>query len=279
MPSARDIVVGGTSLVPRNEQSWWQFAPTSRLIDSDALREPEDRGQRRPRAEVVQRQTVSEKVPLTKQAYEYEATEACLRKAGPEFHVSVDRSLGRSLGIEVEHFTDHLLIVMSIGDGLVHDWNLANPDLMMEEQDYICAVNDVSGDVELILDECRLSKPLTLTVRRPLNKPVAPTIRDIEFKISLDRSTGMKLGIDVNHENGPHLYIESIDVGLVSMWNDRHPEREVLPDDRIVEVNSKRGTVDVLLEECMKNIMLEMTILRTVLTEDATPLNDVDQAQ
>merc|ERR1711924_532003 len=84
--------------------------------------------------------------------------------------------------------------------------------------------------------------------RRPTNKPVAPSIRDVTFNISLDKSTGMKLGIDVNHENGPHLYIESIDAGLVALWNEQHPEQEVLPDDRIVEVNSKKGNVDLLLE-------------------------------
>lgn len=268
MPSARDIVIGGSALVPRNEQSWFQFAPTSRLIDNDTL---EQTPKPRPRAEVLQKQkhTSHERVPLKSPTYECDVTENCLNNSGPEFHITVDRSEGNSLGIEVEHFTDHLLIVMNIGEGLVKEWNLSNPSCALEEQDYICAANEVSGDVELILDECRLSKPLRLTVRRPKSKPVAPSIRDEQFQICLDKTTGMKLGIDVNHENGPHLYIESIDVGLVALWNEQHPEQEVLPDDRIIEVNSKKGDVDLLLQECTKNIVLNVTISRTVLVEEA----------
>jgi len=91
---------------------------------------------------------------------------------------------------------------------------------------------------------------------------------ETEFKISLDKQEGSKLGIDVNHEDGKELFIESIDEGLVKTWNDEHPETQVHIEDRIIEVNGVKGDVKRLLEACMKNEMLEMTLIRSELQEE-----------
>jgi hypothetical protein len=193
---------------------------------------------------------------------ENEATKIALSDAGPEFHIEVNRSEGGPLGIEVEPCTECLLQIMSIGKGLVQEWNDANPEEAVEEQDYICAANSIYGDTDLLLDECRATKPLKLTLRRPFNKVCPPPMSETTFQISVDKQDGKKLGIDVNHEHGGELFIESIDDGLIADWNRDNPDSMVLPEDRIVEVNSKKGDVQLLLNECMKNIVLDMTILR-----------------
>lgn len=90
---------------------------------------------------------------------------------------------------------------------------------------------------------------------------------DVEYKITLDKRDGDKLGIDVNHEDGSELFIESIDPGLVETWNIQNPDREVAVEDRIIEVNGVRGDVTQLLAECTQNTTLEITLLRCELRE------------
>lgn len=138
----------------------------------------------------------------------------------------------------------------------------------MEEQDVIVGANDASGDVEKILGECRKKKPLRLSVRRPTIKPKKLQTVELQYKISLDKSKGAKLGIDVNHEEGKELFIESIEEGLVNKWNKEHPEQQVLVEDRIIEVNGVSGDVKLLLNECMKDEVLEMKLIHTEIQEE-----------
>lgn len=274
MPSARDIMMptgGGACLVPRSEPAaasqWWSSgtgtkeAGYSRSAPAKHL----------PRSEVLKRNSFPP-TPVVDDAksserLEAEATDMLVSNCGPEFFIEVDRTSGQSLGIEVEHYTDRVLIVMTINEGLIQDWNTANPEQMLEEQDLIVGANGVTGDVESILAECRAAKELKLSVRRPAFKIKKIATVDFEYKITLDKTQGAKLGIDVNHEDGKELFIESIDEGLITTWNEENPDKQVLIEDRIVEVNGLRGDVKDLLNECMKDVVLEMSLMRTELKE------------
>jgi len=289
MPSAREFVMpaGSASLVPAQQsqrsggwENWWN--------GGDSAAEPENQGYSsssaarstpkkdsykkastfKPRSEVLRRAPAPapEYNPLT-DCLAREASDLLVSDCGPPFDVLVDRTDGRSLGIEVEHYSERVLTVMTINEGIVQDWNDANPGLRLEPHDVIVAVNDVTGDVELILDECRKPAPLRLTARRPASKAKKVTAVDVEYKITLDKRDGDKLGIDVNHEDGSELFIESIDPGLVETWNIQNPDREVAVEDRIIEVNGVRGDVTQLLAECTQNTTLEITLLRCELRE------------
>lgn len=84
----------------------------------------------------------------------------------------------------------------------------------------------------------------------------------VEFSITLDKSDGMKLGIDVDHQDGVTLLIEAVSGGLMEAWNNNHPDSRVRQGDRIVEVNALRNDVLALVDECKKNQPLKMKIRR-----------------
>lgn len=260
---------GGGFLMPRSEQGYFGAGVTE-LQEAPVRSKP---SKPLPRSEVLNRS----KCPLPAFAQgrlddslreDVEADEETIASTcGPEFFITVDRSEGRNLGIEVEHYTDRVLIVMSIAEGLIQDWNSGNPDQHVEDQDLIVGANDVTGNVERILSECKKNELLKLALRRPAFKAKRKITVDVEYRITLDKTQGARLGIDVNHEDGKELSIESIEEGLVEMWNKEHPDKEVLPEDRIIEVNGVRGEVSLLLQECKQNIMLEVTLVRSELRE------------
>eukprot|EP00747_Dinoflagellata_sp_TGD_P179693 gnl/TRDRNA2_/TRDRNA2_30909_c0_seq1.p1 gnl/TRDRNA2_/TRDRNA2_30909_c0~~gnl/TRDRNA2_/TRDRNA2_30909_c0_seq1.p1 ORF type:complete len:152 (+),score=32.01 gnl/TRDRNA2_/TRDRNA2_30909_c0_seq1:135-590(+) len=83
-----------------------------------------------------------------------------------------------------------------------------------------------------------------------------------EYEISLDKRSGTRLGIDVDHQDGTTLLIESVYGGLVERWNDTNPNSKVKQGDRIIEVNGIRGEVFQLADECKKNQVLNIKIKR-----------------
>merc|ERR1719210_2886937 len=99
--------------------------------------------------------------------------------------------------------------------------------------------------------------------------------RGDEFAITLDKSEGTRLGIDVDHQDGTSLLIENINGGLVEAWNDAHPDQKVKQGDRIIEVNSIRDDVLQLVDECKKNQVLCLKLRREQLRPIANPLGVV----
>lgn len=86
--------------------------------------------------------------------------------------------------------------------------------------------------------------------------------KDGEYEVILDRSTGDKLGIDVDHQDGVALLIEAINGGVVGTWNKANPSKEVQTGDRIVEVNGVRGEAMKLVDECKQQKQLRVKIKR-----------------
>mmetsp|Transcript_32363 Transcript_32363/g.89435 ORF Transcript_32363/g.89435 Transcript_32363/m.89435 type:complete len:157 (+) Transcript_32363:71-541(+) len=84
-----------------------------------------------------------------------------------------------------------------------------------------------------------------------------------EFEIVVDKTSGTKLGIDVDHQDGATLLIEEITRGLIESWNAEAPaDRIVQTGDRVVEVNGLRNDVLMLVDECGKNQVLTMKVRR-----------------
>jgi len=83
-----------------------------------------------------------------------------------------------------------------------------------------------------------------------------------EYTITLDRTDGARLGIDVDNQDGVTLLIESINGGLVEKWNKDNPNSKVRPNDRIVEVNGVRDDLMLLDNECKKSMVLNIKLVR-----------------
>lgn len=89
-----------------------------------------------------------------------------------------------------------------------------------------------------------------------------------KWAVKLDRSAGGILGIEVDHTMDGSLLISRIGEGLMTAWNEANPKAEVVPGDRIVEVN---GATKNLLKECKKECVLKILVGR-VQTERYDPL-------
>mmetsp|Transcript_115321 Transcript_115321/g.180160 ORF Transcript_115321/g.180160 Transcript_115321/m.180160 type:complete len:158 (+) Transcript_115321:71-544(+) len=83
-----------------------------------------------------------------------------------------------------------------------------------------------------------------------------------EFLVTLDKSNGTRLGVDVDNQDGSTLLIESISAGLVQEWNDKNSDEQVKVGDRIIEVNGIRNDLIQLVDECKKDQMLKVRIRR-----------------
>lgn len=89
------------------------------------------------------------------------------------------------------------------------------------------------------------------------------------FSLLLDRCSGARLGVDIETGresagwDGRTLLIRGIqEDGLVKAWNDSYPVKAVLPGDRICAVNGFSGDAKVLITECCKKQVLELTLTR-----------------
>jgi len=82
-----------------------------------------------------------------------------------EFQITLDRTGGLPLGIDVQKALTQRLIIEGVGEsGLVASWNASNPDHKVKLGDYIVEVNGKRGDMEAIVNECRQLQPLVLTI-------------------------------------------------------------------------------------------------------------------
>eukprot|EP00440_Ansanella_granifera_P046834 gb/GFBE01050714.1/.p1 GENE.gb/GFBE01050714.1/~~gb/GFBE01050714.1/.p1 ORF type:complete len:144 (+),score=48.51 gb/GFBE01050714.1/:1-432(+) len=84
-----------------------------------------------------------------------------------------------------------------------------------------------------------------------------------EYAVTLDKSGGQRLGIDVDHQDGLTLLVECINEGLVQDWNSTATEdRQVRVGDRITEVNGIRSDITALVDECKNNQILQLKLRR-----------------
>mmetsp|Transcript_52066 Transcript_52066/g.96420 ORF Transcript_52066/g.96420 Transcript_52066/m.96420 type:complete len:150 (-) Transcript_52066:209-658(-) len=93
-----------------------------------------------------------------------------VEKAGSgdaEFTITLDRSIQRHIGIDVDHAEQKgILVVRTITGGLAEQWNSANPDAQVRVGDHIVDVNGAKGDVGVLLERCRKDKILRITLKR-----------------------------------------------------------------------------------------------------------------
>lgn len=219
---------------------------------------------------------------------------------GEEFEITLDKIEGTRLGIDVDRMDGRTLLVTTISSGLVQAWNEANSDRRVEPGDRIVAVNECRGDVDQLLGQCQGSNTLKMMIARPQGadlpraQAAAPAeqrsaqdgtalrpeedagarqqdtflpdpeaaLPSVEFDISLDKTEGTKLGIDVDRQDGKTMLITSINDGLVQGWNEANSDQQVRPGDRVVAVNDFRGDVEQLLMQCQSSDTLRMKLKR-----------------
>lgn len=86
---------------------------------------------------------------------------------------------------------------------------------------------------------------------------------DLTFWITLERSKGEDLGLDVSINKDSHSVVITENItGLAAAWNLAHPAEQVTPGDTIVAVNGASGDPEVILERCRTDWLLNLTLCR-----------------
>jgi len=109
-------------------------------------------------------------------------------------------------------------------------------------------------------DMTTTSTPETTAAAAPVPPPVTANAKDDEYTITLNKTDGTKLGIDIDHQDGTTLLVEAVTGGLVEAWNTNNPDLKVSAGHRVFEVNGNRGDVLQLVEECKKSQQLIMKL-------------------
>jgi len=82
------------------------------------------------------------------------------------------------------------------------------------------------------------------------------------FCVTVDRSDGARLGIEVDTRLSYAVFVERVAGGLFAQWNDRNEEAKVRKGDYLVKVNGISGNADQILAECAKFKPLEIVVVR-----------------
>ena len=92
-----------------------------------------------------------------------------------------------------------------------------------------------------------------------------PCSRASMFKVTLDRSGGAKLGLDLNFDSseGLVLLVERVGEGLVEQWNSSNEQADVRSGDYLVQVNGVDGSSMRMLAELREDKLLEIVVLRS----------------
>jgi hypothetical protein len=121
--------------------------------------------------------------------------------------------------------------------------------------------------VRPIVPKLRVPQPCPVIEEEPSDSGSDRTAADKagEYGITIDRSDGAQLGIDVDVDSSSSatLLIEKITGGLVQKWNDNNPDQKVRQGDHIVEVNGIRGdrqSLVTMVDECKKNQVLHIKL-------------------
>mmetsp|Transcript_83136 Transcript_83136/g.240608 ORF Transcript_83136/g.240608 Transcript_83136/m.240608 type:complete len:140 (-) Transcript_83136:149-568(-) len=94
--------------------------------------------------------------------------------ASREWYITVNKINGALLGVDVDLSDGMTLVVDSVNDGLVKEWNKANPGEEVKVGDRITEVNGKSGDAQQLAEACGGNAELRMRVSRPAAAPPAP---------------------------------------------------------------------------------------------------------
>lgn len=91
---------------------------------------------------------------------------------GDEFDVTVHKTEGARLGIDVDDSDDGLMLrIVAVKEGLIGQWNDSNPGQRVEPGHHIVNVNGVSDTAAKLISECQKFGELKIRLRRAFEVP------------------------------------------------------------------------------------------------------------
>jgi len=84
-----------------------------------------------------------------------------------EFTVTlVKKAEGASLGVDIDFSDGATIVITQVREGLVAEWNAANPAQLVKPDDRIVAVNGVMGNAANMMEVCKTAPTLELLLKR-----------------------------------------------------------------------------------------------------------------
>jgi hypothetical protein len=176
-----------------------------------------------------------------------------IEQAAPEFVITVTKSLGDKLGLDVDCSDGKTLKIDRLRDGPFLWWNLNNPLQQIQEGDCIIDINGSRGDSEALVDMMHKST----TIRATFIRQAAP-----EVVIIVTKTVGERLGLDVGYSDENTLKIDKVKDGPFSRWNLNNPSQQIREGDHIIDVNGSRGDANTLVDLMHNSATLKVTFVR-----------------
>mmetsp|Transcript_9437 Transcript_9437/g.21626 ORF Transcript_9437/g.21626 Transcript_9437/m.21626 type:complete len:223 (-) Transcript_9437:56-724(-) len=118
---------------------------------------------------------------------------------------------------------------------------------------FITKVNDVSGSSSRMWEQLKGKTSAKLTVRHPKL-----------IKVNVVKTGNLCMSISTKNDF-PIFIIKEVNPGPIATWNEQHPDKAVMPNDRMIEVNGISGDHAKILEAIKKDGNVSITFSRCVL--------------
>jgi len=76
---------------------------------------------------------------------------------------------GPRLGVDVDLSDGVCLLIDKVNDGLICEWNKANPDKEVRKDDRVVSVNGTSGNAQELAEVCKRDDVLQMVVERDMD--------------------------------------------------------------------------------------------------------------
>lgn len=179
---------------------------------------------------------------------------------GETFLVTIQKTpFSRDMGISLIKVDGVGLLVHTVQEGLISDWNLSQPNLMVLQHDCIYKVNGQTGFPSDLFGLLKSENELELTIRRCETFCVQFNQRD--------ECRGLGLGFEYNASRMT-LPINSLRDGLMADWNQEDPSQAVRVGDIIVTVNGVCGSASKMLGKIRTESSFCLIVLRPPVNTD-----------
>lgn len=208
-----------------------------------------------------------------------------------EFAIALTNTTRSTLGIDFDLQDGKSVFVRDLRAGIVDSYNgTATSNNAIQPGDFIVKVNQAEGNAVQMLEALKSNIRLELVVRRPIDFVVAIAIPDFDFEDSKGRkkkggactcgpqadsnAPKNKYGVDFKNPTGMNLVVMKVlEGGPVEDWNNRYPEAEVRPGDRVTAVNGEKGQAEDMLRIIQASDRFQMRIVRPA--ADKAPVEPV----
>jgi len=160
--------------------------------------------------------------------------------ADGSFTVTVVKAEGKTLKMGIKSANGKACVNSIAPDGLISEFNAANPALAVMSGDIVESVNGTTGDATAITDAIKgaaAGSTLTIVMKRPVSTAK-------EFTIELVKEDGKPLKVGFS-QKGDVMVVTSIqDDGLMAAYNKANPATALAVGDAVLSANGNTKVAD-----------------------------------